>query len=87
MSKVLEITPEIKDEIKKEVVAIAKGEGLNVVEETAVSAVKVGFKVIKVVLPKVSPLLSGVLVPAIEFIEPNILALLDKIDGEDDAGR
>ena len=72
------------DAIKKEIVMIGKAEGLEIIEDTAVAAVKSSFKIVKIILPKVSIAVAAILVPILELVEPKILAMLDKIDGIDD---
>ena len=71
-------------ELKKELLEIAKSEGLDIAEETLVALTRVVFKIIKTAVPKVSFGLGSIIVPLVDTIEPKVLALIDKLDGEDD---
>lgn len=73
-------------ELKNELLEIAKADGLDIAEETLVALTRVVFKIIKVAVPKVSKGLGSIIVPLVDAVEPKVLALIDKIDGEDDAG-
>lgn len=77
----------LSDELKKEVLEIMKGKGLDVAEDAAVMAVEAAFALMIALVPKVSNGLGGIIVPIIAIIKPKILAILDEIDGEDDEGR
>lgn len=68
---------------KKEIIDVLKSEGLHVGEEAAVMAVKAAMKIMALIVPKVSTGLGAMIIPVLAYIEPLILAQLDKIDGED----
>lgn len=72
------------DDIKTEVVDVLKTEGLDIAEELAVNAVRGAIKLIKAMLPKVNPVVSIVVSPMLDTLEPILLGVIDKIDGEDD---
>ncbi|MCK5884213.1 MAG: hypothetical protein KAG61_11025 [Bacteriovoracaceae bacterium] len=68
---------------KGDILAVVKEAGIELAEETAVATVRQAFDIIEVLAPKIS-LGLGAMVPAMRrIIEPPILALLDKIDGQD----
>lgn len=69
---------------KKEITDILKAEGLDLAEDMAVQAVRVAFRIMIAVVPKVSNGLGAIIGPLVQIVEPQVLALLDKIDGEDD---
>lgn len=71
---------------KTEVVEVLKTEGLDVAEDMAVNAVKAAFKILILLAPKVSQTAGAIIAPMLAVLEPRILELLDKIDGEDDPG-
>ena len=61
-----------------------KKEGLNLAEDTVAGVVKAIFRAVPRLLPAtLAPVVAGVLLA----IEPTVLGLVDKIDGEDDPGR
>lgn len=69
----------LTDELKKQ--------GLNIAEDTAVSACKAVIKSLPAFLLATENKYDDMLIPLLGVIEPNVLALLDKIDGEDDPNR
>lgn len=71
---------------QKEIVEILKDEGLDIAEEMAVQAVKGAIKLIKQMLPKINPVVNMLLAPMLDQLEPVLLGIIDKIDGEDDPG-
>lgn len=71
---------------KKEIVKVLKEEGLDIGEEAAVAAVRATFKLLGILLPKVSNGLGAIAAPLLLYAQPLILDMLDKIDGEDDEG-
>lgn len=71
---------------KTEVVTVLKSEGLDVAEDMAVKAVRAAFKILILLAPKVSQTAGAIIGPLLAVLEPRILELLDKIDGEDDPG-
>ncbi len=83
MAKVKKLDPGIKDEITKTL----KEKGLDVGEEAAVMVVKAMFALMILLIPKVSAGLGVIVAPIVAIVEPQVLAMLDKIDGEDDEGR
>ena len=68
---------------KKKLVEILKENGLNIAEEAATTTVKGIFKSIKEIVKATPSKTDDLLIPLIAVIEPPILALIDKIDGED----
>lgn len=68
---------------KKEIVKVLKDEGLDIAEDMAVQAVKGAFQLIKSMLPKVNPMMAIVITPMLNTLEPVLLDVIDKIDGED----
>lgn len=61
-----------------------KKEGLDLAEDTVAGVVKAVFRAIPRLLPAtLAPVVAGVLLA----VEPTVLSLVDKIDGEDDPGR
>lgn len=71
---------------KKDITDIFKAEGLDVAEDMAVAATRAVFKLITVMVPQVSFGLGSIILPLVNAVEPKILTMLDKIDGEDDPG-
>jgi len=69
---------------KSEVMGVLKSEGLDVAEDMAVNAVRAAFKILIMLAPKVSQTAGAIIAPMLAVLEPRILELLDKIDGEDD---
>jgi len=69
---------------KKIVLEELKVEGIDLAEDMVAGAVKAIFRAVPKLLPAaLAPIVAGVLLAA----EPAVLALVDKIDGEDDPGR
>lgn len=69
---------------KKEIIGVLQAEGLDVAEDMAVAAVRAAFRIIMLVVPKVSNGLGAIVGPMIMLVEPLVLGMLDKIDGKDD---
>lgn len=67
-----------------EIIEILKEDGLDLAEDMAVNAVKGAFRLIKAMLPKVNPIVAVIVTPLLDQLEPVLLGLVDKIDGEDD---
>jgi hypothetical protein len=72
--------------LKQEIIDILIKEGLDEAEALAVAAVRAAFRLIVLLVPKVSNGLGVIIGPMIALVEPKVLALLDHIDGEDDQG-
>lgn len=72
------------DALKKDILATLKTEGLDVAEDMAVVSVKAAFALIKLIVPKFSTGLGVVIGPMVDLIEPQVLKLIDTIDGVDD---
>lgn len=69
---------------KKVVLEELKAEGIDLAEDLVAGAVKAIFRAIPKLLPvSLAPVAAGVLAS----LEPTVLALVDKLDGEDDADR
>lgn len=69
---------------KTEVIEVLKTEGLDVAEDMAVTAVKSAVALLKVLIPKLSTGFGMAFNFFIDAYLPEILKMLDKIDGEDD---
>lgn len=70
------------EQTKAEISAILKSEGLDLAEENVKVIAKVGIKVLGIVLPKVNPMIAGIVLPILTLVEPKLLALIDEIDGK-----
>lgn len=73
-----EETISIKEMIKSEL----KKEGLNMLEEDAIKACKILFKLLPKVALKTETKVDDMFIPVIGIMEPKVMELLDKIDGE-----
>jgi len=61
-----------------------KKEGLDIAEDALAGVVKALFRAIPRILPvSVAAVVAAVLIS----VEPTVLALVDKLDGQDDEGR
>lgn len=69
---------------KNEFIEFFKSEGIDVAEDMAVAAARSIFNLLRVLLPKMSKDFGVISGPMIDLIEPQVLKMLDKIDGEDD---
>jgi hypothetical protein len=69
-------------DIKKLIVEELKKEGMDIAEDAAISAVKAIFKVLPKVALATENKFDDLLIPVLGVVEPKILELLDKIDGE-----
>lgn len=69
---------------QSEIIDVLKDEGLELTEELAVNAVKGSIRLIKTMLPKVNPMVAMLITPLLDQLEPVLLGIIDKIDGEDD---
>ena len=70
-------------DIKKLIIDELKKEGLDIAEDAAISAVKAVLKVVPKVVAATENKVDDILVAIIPVIEPALLDLLDKIDGEE----
>lgn len=68
---------------KKAVTDILKSEGLEVAEELAVTSVRAAIKLLSELLPKLSNGFGTAFVLFMKAYEPELMKLLDKIDGKD----
>lgn len=68
---------------EKEVLDILKNQGLDIAEATAVQAVKAAFSLMLLLVPKISKGLGQIIIPLVMYAEAEVLALVDKIDGQD----
>lgn len=75
------------EDLKKTLLEELKKEGLNIAEDAAVGAVKAVFKALPRVVLASENKFDDLLIPILGVVEPKVLELLDKIDGEDDEGR
>lgn len=71
---------------KKEIVGIAREQGLELAEDTALAAAKTAINLLKVILPKVSKGFGLAFVMFMDAYEGKIFELIDKIDGEQNLG-
>lgn len=69
--------------MKNEIIEVLKKEGLPATEDAVVIAVKVAFRILGIVIPKVSSGLGKIVFPLILYAEPLVLEQVDKIDGVD----
>jgi predicted histidine transporter YuiF (NhaC family) len=72
-----------KTDIKKMIVEELKKEGLNVAEDAAVSMVKAVLKIVPKVVSETENKVDDLLIAIVPVIEPSLMDLLDKIDGEE----
>lgn len=70
------------EDIKKVIVDELKAAGVEVAEEAAIGAAKAMFKVIPKILLSTENKFDDLLIPVFGIIEPKVLELLDKIDGQ-----
>ena len=70
-------------DIKKLIIDELKKEGLDIAEDAAISAVKAVLKVVPKVVAATENKVDDIPVAIIPVIEPALLDLLDKIDGEE----
>jgi hypothetical protein len=66
---------------------ILKEHGLDVAEEMTAQIVKATFKILPVIAKSTPNKFDDLLIPVLSVLEPKVLALVDKIDGEDDPDR
>lgn len=75
-----------KVNLKEEIISIIKAQGFDLsadAEAAVVKSVKFAFELIRLLVPKVSKGLGGIIGPLTYIVEPEILKLLDSIDGHD----
>lgn len=70
------------EQTKVEIEALLKSEGLDLAEENVKVIAKVGIKILGIALPKVNPMIAGIVLPILQLIEPKLLELIDGIDGK-----
>ena len=73
--------------IKQMLVDELKKEGLDIAEEAAVAAARAIIRVLPMIALKTENKIDDMFVPVLTIMEPKIMEMLDKIDGEDDPGR
>ena len=76
-------------DLKKEIMAEIKAEGLDAIEDVLAKFAKIGFSISKkyaMHLAVRKPMLA-ILAPLITVVEAPIMGFIDKLDGEDDEGR
>ena len=71
------------DALKKEIIDTLQAEGLDKAEEMAVIALKTTFKLMRLLVPKVSTTAALMIFPLLEVMEPKFLKAIDEIDGVD----
>lgn len=76
----------MEKDLKRDILDIAKMEGLDLAEDMAVSAVKAAFTLVSILVTRYSKDYGVIIGPLLNTIEPIILKAIDKIDGEDDPG-
>lgn len=72
--------------LKDEILKIVQEQGFGLAteaEEAAVKSVKFAFELIRLLVPKVSVGLGRIIGPMTYLVEPEILKMLDSIDGKD----
>lgn len=75
-----------KVNLKEEIITIIKDQGFDLstdAEEAVVKSVRFAFELIRLLVPKVSVGLGKIIGPITYIVEPEILKLLDSIDGHD----
>lgn len=72
----------MNEELKKEIAELLKGKGLDVAEDAAIKAVKALFEILPMIVAKTENKYDDMLIPVLGVLEPKIIELLDKIDGE-----
>jgi hypothetical protein len=70
---------------KKEIISIAKDQGLDLAEDTAAAAVKTAINLLRVIVPKLSTGAGFMVNSFLDIYEKKIFELVDKIDGKVDA--
>jgi hypothetical protein len=68
---------------KAELVEILKKNGLDIAEDAAVMAIKAVFKAIPEIVLATENKFDDLLIPLLGILEPQILTLADKIDGQE----
>lgn len=74
-------------DVKKLVLEELKKEGINLAEDAVAGIVKAVFRAIPKVVLATPNSVDDLLVPVLAVVEPKVLELVDKLDGEDDADR
>lgn len=69
---------------KKEIISIAKDQGLDLAEDVAVAAAKTALNLLRVILPKVSRGFGLAFNLFLDSYEFRIFEMLDEIDGKKD---
>lgn len=69
---------------KKEIIDIAKNEGLDLAEDVAVDVVKTALQIIRTIVPKLSAGAGKMVNFFLDAYEDEIFKLLDEIDGKKD---
>jgi hypothetical protein len=69
--------------LKKEIIKILEAEGLDKAEEMAVIALSTTFKLMRLIIPKVSGYAAIMVLPLLDVVEPKIMGEIDQIDGVD----
>jgi len=72
--------------IKEMMIDELKKAGLDIAEDAAVSAARAVIKMLPKVVAATENKIDDMLIPVLGILEPKLLELLDKIDGEDDPG-
>jgi hypothetical protein len=72
------------EEIKKELVEKLKSEGFEIAEDAVLKLFKVLYPFATALVLATPNKIDDVLVPILAVLEPKIIALIDKIDGEVD---
>jgi len=67
---------------KAKLVEILKEEGVNIAEDQAVSLVKGVFKALPKIAEATENKVDDLVVPLLLVVEPKVLEVLDKIDGQ-----
>jgi len=71
--------------LKDEIMAVMQDQGFGLsteAEQAAVKSVKFAFELIRILVPKVSKGLGGIIAPLTYIVEPEVMKLLDSIDGQ-----
>lgn len=74
---------EAQVDIKKLIVSKLKEEGMDIAEDTAIALAKAIFKIMPEVVSATPNKFDDMLIPVLGVLQPKIIELLDKIDGEE----
>lgn len=71
-----------KNEILEMIVNEFKSEGIEIAEDVALRAAKVGFGLAKKIVTATPNSIDDILLPVIGIVEPKVYEWIDKLDGQ-----